>query len=59
MDNLPAHKVKGVSSIIKDAGARVIYLFIPLYIFASIAIKSNGVLKLLDRQTYIETKLLN
>jgi transposase len=26
MDNLPAHKVKGVTQIIEDAGARVIYL---------------------------------
>lgn len=26
MDNLPAHKVKGVTKIIEDAGARVIYL---------------------------------
>lgn len=26
MDNLPAHKVKGVTQIIKEAGARVIYL---------------------------------
>ena len=26
MDNLPAHKVKGVTQIIEDAGARVVYL---------------------------------
>ena len=26
MDNLPAHKVKGVTQIIEDAGAQVIYL---------------------------------
>lgn len=26
MDNLPAHKVKGVTKIIEDAGARVVYL---------------------------------
>ena len=26
MDNLPAHKVKGVAKIIEDAGAKVIYL---------------------------------
>ena len=26
MDNLPAHKVKGVSKIIEDAGASVVYL---------------------------------
>lgn len=26
MDNLPAHKVKGVTSMIEDAGAKVIYL---------------------------------
>ena len=26
MDNLPAHRVKGVTAIIEDAGARVIYL---------------------------------
>ena len=26
MDNLPAHKVKGIASIIEDVGARVVYL---------------------------------
>ena len=26
MDNLPAHKVKGVTKIIEDAGAKIIYL---------------------------------
>ena len=26
MDNLPAHKVKGVRKIIEDAGASIIYL---------------------------------
>ncbi len=28
MDNLPAHKVKGVTSIIEDAGARAVYQYI-------------------------------